>query len=77
MGIDIMIKQDGITVAHNSARSTTTLTDINHRRAFELTHGGAPTNPDNAERAMYRAYVLGGTIGLLGCYGAENIRDFR
>jgi hypothetical protein len=69
-----MIEQAGITVAHNTARSTTTLIDSENNHCFELDHGSVPTTPDEAERAMLRAYVLGGTIGLLGCFGAERIR---
>jgi hypothetical protein len=69
-----MIEHDGVTVAHDLQRSTTTLTDANRNHAFELDHGGRQLNPDRAERAMFQAYFLGGSIGLLGFLGAERIR---
>jgi hypothetical protein len=72
-----MIEQAGVTVFHNPSRSTTTLTDFNRNHAFELDHGGFRLNPDKAERAMFRAYFLGGTIGLVSCFGAECIRHCR
>lgn len=72
-----MIEQAGITVSHNLARSTTTLIDSRHDHAFELDHGNVAPDPDTAERTMFRAYFLGGTIGLLGCFGAERIRPCR
>ena len=72
-----MIDQAGITVSHNPARFITTLTDFNRNHAFELDHGGFPLDPAKAERAMFRAYFLGGTIGLIGCFGAECIRPTK
>ncbi len=69
-----MIERAGITVTHDPARSITVLTDSNRHHAFELDHGSIPIHPDTAEQSMLRAYVLGGTIGLLGCFGAERIR---
>lgn len=72
-----MIEQAGITVAHDPARSTTLLTDSNRHHAFELDHGSIPVSPDTVEQTMFRAYFLGGTIGLLGCFGAERIRPCR
>jgi hypothetical protein len=72
-----MIEQEGITVAHDPARFTTTLIDSHGDHAFELEHRSTPVDPDLAERTMFRAYFLGGTIGLLGCFGAERIRSCR
>ncbi|MDR3441221.1 hypothetical protein [Telmatospirillum sp.] len=69
-----MITLAGITVVHNPARFTTMLTDRNNDQVFELDHGGLAINPGKIERTMLRAYRLGGTVGLLGCFGAEHIR---
>ena len=71
-----MIIQAGITVAHDPMRSTTTLTDSNRNWSFELDYGGYSANPEMVERTMFRAYFLGGTRGLLGCFGAEHIRRY-
>lgn len=72
-----MIKQAGITVAHNPTRSVTVLIDSRCNHTFELDHSSVATDSDTAERTMFRAYFLGGTIGLLGCFGAERIRPCR
>ncbi len=72
-----MIEQAGISVAHDSARAITRLTDSRRDHSFELDHGRLAVDPGTAERTMLRAYVLGGTIGLLGCFGAERIRPCR
>ncbi|PKU24231.1 hypothetical protein [Telmatospirillum siberiense] len=70
-----MIEETGITVVHDRERSVTRLTDSRHNQTFELDHDGVTTvDPDQEERRMIRAYSLGGTAGLLGCFGAERIR---
>lgn len=69
-----MIEESGITVLHSTERSVTTLTDRMLNRTFELEHDRDGIDPDKIERTMWRAYALGGTAGLLGCFGAERIR---
>ena len=68
-----MIKEAGITVIHDAERSMTTLTDWAHDQVFELDHDDS-IDAAQIERRMWRAYALGGTAGLLGCFGAEHIR---
>lgn len=69
-----MIEKAGITVVHNQERAITTLTDANQNQTFELDHDSVAIDPEQVEQTMLRAYTLGGTSGLLGCFGAERIR---
>ncbi|MTJ83570.1 MAG: hypothetical protein F8N37_21495 [Telmatospirillum sp.] len=69
-----MIDQFGIRVSHDSARGKTLLVDATRNLALELDHCGLSADPGKVERTMFRAYCLGGTRGLLGCFGAERIR---